>query len=183
MITWRWSEFCVDAIATLKTKLQPGSTKWGYRLELGKMNCGYLDKMLCDNTCCLKEVVDTTIVLNRKITHAKLYKYQFCIENGFPKLDTNEEWWNNYHLPEEEYWHRFYEPCSETSLQRSNFTHLTIISNDYDNRVYCHYALENWNMVYEVNKAAENDWEEIINEEGNIVQQSLLMLGRIHMDA
>ena len=161
----RWSEFCVDAIATLTTKLQPRGQKWGYKLELGRMNCGYLDKMLCANTHCLKEVIDTSIILNRTIVPAKLYKYQFLIETGFPKMDTDEEWWNNLHLP----------TPTDPSYQSSQFTRLTFVSNDYDNRVYCHYQLKNWNMI--MNTCSELNWEEHVNEDGDVIKEAIMAGG------
>ncbi|KAG2385698.1 hypothetical protein C9374_003513 [Naegleria lovaniensis] len=128
----RWNEFCAEAYATLKANLQPGGMKFGSSLNLGRFPYAVLDWILCRNYQCKKEVVETSININREEVPVRVFKYSFMSETGLPKLGNDSFWYMNLHFPTEK----------QPTFQKSEYTSLTIVVNDYDNRVYC-----NWEMV------------------------------------
>lgn len=130
----RWWEFCEDTRIILKANLQPGSIKWGFNLRVGTFPCAILDRIFCLNTQCKKEEIDTSVTVNREVIPYKIFKYSFLFETGFPKLNTDSAWWINLHLPTPQ----------QKDFQRSDYTALTFVCNDFDNRVYVNWEMKNF---------------------------------------
>ncbi len=145
----RWSEFCLDAHETLRANLQPGAVKWGFALDLGRFPCAMIDRIFCLNTQCKKEEVSTSVMVNREEIPVRILKYHFLLEIGFPKLDTEDCWWINFHFPI---------LPDHPSFQKMEYTALTFVCNDFDNRVYCNWQMRNFTMA--VNKDfSEGFWQ------------------------
>lgn len=137
-----WSSFCEDARATLTANLQPGDVKFGYKLNLGRYPWAVMDRLFSMNTQCKKEVVESSMDINRETVPYRLFKYSFMLETGFPSLDTDMMWWVNLHFPNEK----------KKDLQMSRYTALTVVCSDYDNRVYCNWEMQSFTMWIDPDK-------------------------------
>ena len=143
----RWREFCIDAIRSLDLNLQPGEMKWGYRLELGRFSFAVIDRIFCQNTPCIKTQIDEILTVGGMDVPCRLFKYSFLLESGFPKFNTEKEWWKMLTLPSKGY----------NILSESKYTALSITVNDYDSRVYCGWEMETWKHVV-IPSQTEGSW-------------------------
>lgn len=137
----RWNEFSYDAVKVLCANLQPGEVKWGYKLDLGTISYAILDRILCLNHNCKKEVINIEQTINREIVPTRIFKYHFMKECGFPKFKSSYDWTYNLLFPNEE----------KPNLQICEYTAMTLVCNDYDNRVYA-----NWEMSCHLMRCYDN---------------------------
>ncbi|EFC40691.1 predicted protein [Naegleria gruberi] len=137
----RWNEFSFDAVKVLCANLQPGDVKWGYKLHLGTISYAILDRILCLNHNCKKEIIDIEQTINREKVPTRIFKYHFMKECGFPKFKSSYDWTFNLLFPDEE----------KSYLQICEYTAMTLVCNDYDNRVYV-----NWEMSCHSMKCYDN---------------------------